>query len=212
MEFVKEQSVWRLLGKGWWCWTLLRWYLSEVFFLSLSLSVLFSVIYLFFFLPCSVPTVRPQGSRRKDDPDRGWGREGLRRNRGCAEVKKWYWEKRKGRGVTVEKLTGDTCFVSSLRRNGRFYSSPSSLSSIWFYFSVFSTFLFFFFISAAREPKRRGNRRGQTGTCQAGREGARQKSRAQLFFSSCVCGRLSVCVFASMSESVCWRVTLKQHY
>lgn len=103
--------------------------------------------------------------------------------------------------MTVEKLTGDTCFVSSLRRNRRFYSSPSSLSSIWFYFSVFSTFLFF--ISGAREPKRQGNRRGQTGTCQAGREGARQKSRAQLFFSSCVCGHLSVCVFTSMSESVC---------
>lgn len=104
--------------------------------------------------------------------------------------------------MTVEKLTGDTCFVSSLRRNRRFYSSPSSLSSIWFYFSVFSIFPFFF-ISGTREPKRRGNRRGQTGTCQAGREGARQKSRVQLFFSSCVCVRLSVCVREHIWECVC---------
>lgn len=90
MEFVKEQSVMgavETFGEG----VVVLDSPPLIFvrsFFSLSLSVLFSVIYLFFFLPCSVPTVRPQGSRRKDDPDRGWGREGLRRNRGCTEVKK----------------------------------------------------------------------------------------------------------------------------
>lgn len=80
------------------------------------------------------------------------------------------------------------------------FVSLVSLLNLVLFFCVFHIS---FFISGAREPKRRGNRRGQTGTCQAGREGARQKSRAQLFSSSCVCGHLSVCVFTSMSESVC---------
>lgn len=101
--------------------------------------------------------------------------------------------------MTVEKLTGDTCFVSSLRRNRRFYSSPSSLSSIWFYFSVFSTFLFFLFLAPV-------NRKGE------GIGGDRQehvKLGGRVRGRSPVCSCFSVRVCAGASARVCSRACLR---
>lgn len=105
--------------------------------------------------------------------------------------------------MTVEKLTGDTCFVSSLRRNGRFYSSPSSLSSIWFYFSVFSTFLFFFFLFLP-PVNRKGEGIGgdrQEHVKLGGR--VRGRSPVRSCFSVRVCAGASACVCSRACLRVC---------